>query len=135
MGVHQSKMAIRKTEKDFKQFVQEELKKQGAFVYLTIEAFRSGVPDLFVAKDGVSMWVELKWIQDGEALHHPLSLQQSKFLADYNNAGGVGCLLIGRASDQALLALVVSEVGIIKTTQGCTLLSSLESLWSIRKTI
>lgn len=129
MGVHESKVVVRTTEKEFKQRVQKDLKSKGAFVYLTIEAFKSGVPDLFFAINGHSIWVELKWIQDGERLDHEVSLQQSKFLADCNKAGGVGYVLVGRASDQSMFALKPEKVEKVNSIANMTKIEELDELW------
>jgi len=133
MGIHQPKVAVRTTEKEFKQRVQKDLKDKGAFVYLTIEAFKSGVPDLFFAINGQSVWLELKWIQEGERLAHPVSLQQTKFLADCNAAGGVGYVLVGRASDDAMFIFKPDKVEKIESITNMSIIEELDLLWKTKQ--
>lgn len=129
MGVHKSPMANGKTEKEFKEKIQKEVRSAGGFVYLTIDAFRSGVPDLFICVNGVSAWVELKWIDDGQSLGHKVSLQQSKFLADINAAGGIGYVLVGRGCDNSMWLERPERVSIIDSIEGMHPISSVAELW------
>lgn len=129
MGVRKSSMDVHKTEKEFKVKVHKYLKSKGAFVYLTIEAFKSGVPDLFFAISGKSIWIELKWIQEGTLLHHPVSLQQAKFLADCNATGGVGYVLVGRACDEAMFLCRPNKVEKIQTVENMEQIEELDQIW------
>jgi penicillin-binding protein-related factor A (putative recombinase) len=122
-------MEVRRTEKDFKVKVQKYLRDQGAFVYGTIEAFKSGVPDLFFAVEGKSFWLELKWIQEGEHLDHPVSLQQAKFLTDCNAAGGVGYVLVGRAVDGALFLFRPEKVEKINSVASMLIIKEICDIW------
>lgn len=129
MGVHKSKMANGGSEKVFKEKIQKEVRSRGGFVYLTIEAFKSGVPDLFVCINGKSLWVELKWIDEGETLSHKVSLQQSKFLADINSRGGIGYVLVGRGSDGTMWLERPMSVSIIGSLSNMQPITSVEELW------
>ena len=71
------------------------LKNHGLFYYSTADSFTAGVPDVYVCgKNGRSIWVELKKLKKGESLGHPLTVQQSVFLRDINNSGGLGLMVV-----------------------------------------
>jgi len=72
-------------ERDFQDKVKKELENLGFFVYIPFDTIHQGVPDIFCAKDGRAMWIELKFhkggIKDGAIrLNHEVSAQQSSFL-------------------------------------------------------
>lgn len=79
-------------EKGFKLKVKKAMR--SFFVYATHDGGRAGVPDIYACKGGLSIWLELKYSQ-GNTLGHPLTPQQSHFLSEINEHGGLGCVLIG----------------------------------------
>ena len=93
-------------EKKFKSQVKKALR--SFFVYTTHDAGRAGVPDLYACKGGLSIWLELKYSQGG-SLGHPLTPQQSHFLSEINEHGGLGCVLIG--TPEGCHLEIITEVG------------------------
>ena len=96
-------------ERAFKTKITQELKKRGYFVFATHDTYRAGVPDLYVCKKGLSIWIELKY-SESSTLAHALTAPQSKFLRDINRAGGLGIALVGRADNMACCERI-TEVG------------------------
>ncbi len=82
-------------EKDFKKKVRLALQAQGLFVMSTFDTHRKGLPDLYVCRRGISVWLELKYQEKQEKLSHPLTSSQSVFLSQIEEAGGVGMVVIG----------------------------------------
>lgn len=100
-------------ERTLKTNLMKDMKKRGFFTYATHDTTRSGVPDVYGCKRGLSIWLELKYTES-KTLGHPLTTQQSIFLRDINNAGGLGMVFVGLPDGMAHIERI-TEVGERKT--------------------
>lgn len=114
-------------ERSFKTKLTKALKKKGFFCYSTHETYRAGVPDVYACFKGLSIWLELKYTESDGSLPHPLTAQQSIFLRDINNAGGLGLVLVGREEGMCHYERI-TEAGERKTLEWdlCTLDEAIE---------
>jgi hypothetical protein len=82
-------------ESDLKKNIKKDLESYGFFTYATHDIMHKGVPDLYCLYGGKSYWIELKYIDKESKLSHPLTSNQSMFLTDINEHGGIGIVVIG----------------------------------------
>ena len=58
-------------ESTFQSNLKKELEDKGYLVWVISDSFTSGIPDIFIAKNGEVMWIELKVIhaKEGQTIH------------------------------------------------------------------
>ena len=88
---------------------------------------------MFVCIDGVSAWLELKWIKDEKStkLEHHASATQIATLKDINKAGGLGFLLVGRA-DGVVFWSLPSIHGAVSSVDGMKQEISIEAFFDAK---
>lgn len=87
---------------------------------------------MFVCIDGISAWLELKWIKEEKSmkLEHHASATQIATLRDINKAGGLGFLLVGRA-DGVVFWSQPSSHGAISSVDGMNQQQSTEEFFDV----
>lgn len=88
-------------EAEFRREYESSARRSGAFVSYVSTKEKRGVPDLFLCRDGISIWLELKFAasmpeSDGSnALKHSVTKLQLSFLRSLNKHGGLGVVAVG----------------------------------------
>jgi len=96
------------SESGFRREYEHAARGDGAFVTYLSAKEKRGVPDLYMCREGISIWLELKFagsmVDTGEerkrsggskALEHPVTGLQMSFLRNVNKHGGCGMVAIG----------------------------------------
>jgi hypothetical protein len=110
-------------EKWFRKHVVDSCIKAGGYAEVMGSMIKNGIADVHVARRGASMWLELKFVElpplrpDSEALGHPFSGPQVRFLRDITLHGGLAFGLVGIQMSDGIWVSMHSHTEISKKGQ------------------